>query len=70
MYNVEKIHVDKDDVIVLHLTEDIDLESANKMIKDVQKAFPEQKVIATHPYVLEQITIVKTNSENIYETPL
>ena len=66
MYNTEVIHIDKDDVIILHLTDNLDIESASRIIKDIQQAFPEQKVIATHPYVIENITIAKTIPENIY----
>ena len=69
MFNVETIRVDSDDVIILHLTKEVDFDSANKIIKDIQAAFPYQRVIATHPYLINNITIVKTTPEVNYEHP-
>lgn len=39
-YNIETIKVDAGDIILLHLSNDIDMEMANCIFKDISKIFP------------------------------
>ena len=69
MYNVDVVNLKPDDAIILHLTEEVDLETANMLIKDIQAAFPNQKVLATHPFLIKGITITQQNDVD-YEHPM
>ena len=66
---VEVVNLKPNDAIILHLTEEVDLETANMLIKDIQAAFPNQSVLATHPLLIEGITIAKQESVD-YEHPM
>ena len=67
---VEVVNLQPDDVIVLHLTEDVDFECANTLVKDMQKTFPNNTIICRHPTLIENITIVKQEKNKInFEQP-
>lgn len=67
---VEVVNLKPDDVIILHLTEDVDFECANTLVKDMQKTFPNNTVIYSHPSLIENITFVKKEENKInFEQP-
>ena len=69
-HSVEVVNLKPDDVIVLHLTEDVDYECANALVKDMQEAFPNNTVICKHPSLIENITFVKQEEHKInFEQP-
>ena len=50
---IEVVSLNPGDVIVLHLQEDVDYECANELVKNLQKAFPNNPVIFKHGCSLE-----------------
>jgi hypothetical protein len=67
---VEVVNLKPDDVIILHLTEDVDFECANTLVKDMQKTFPNNTIICRHPSLIENITFVKKEENKInFEQP-
>ena len=65
---VEVVNLKPDDVIVIHLTEDVDLDCANAIVKDLKTTFPNNQVLCKHPLLIENITIVKQEDKN-FEQP-
>ena len=63
---VEVVNLKPDDVIVLHLTEDVDFECANTLVKDMQKTFPNNPIFCKHPSLIENITIVKQKEKQTF----
>lgn len=68
-HSIEVFNLNPNDVIILHLNEDVDYECANEIVKNLQQAFPNNPVIFKHPYLINNITIVKTTPEINYEQP-
>ena len=69
-HSVEVVNLKPDDVIILHLTEDVDFECANILVEDMRKIFPNNTVICKHPSLIEKITLVKKEDNKInYEQP-
>ena len=66
---VEVVNLNPNDIIVLHLHEDVDCESANEIVKNLQKIFPNNPVIFKHPYIIESISIMHQEDKINYETP-
>ena len=69
MYDINIVNLKPNDSIILHLTEEVDLETANHLIRDIQRAFPNQNVIATHPFLIEDITIIQQKDAD-YKHPM
>ena len=65
---VEVVSLNPNDVIVLHLAEDVDLDCANAVVKDLKTIFPNNPVLCKHPSIIENITIVKQEDKN-FEQP-
>ena len=66
---IEVVSLNPGDVIVLHLQENVDYECANELVKNLQKTFPNNPVIFKHPYLIDNITIVKATPAINYEQP-
>lgn len=58
-YNIETIKVDAGDVILLHLSDDCDIDSANTIMKEMKKVFPNNTIIFANEYILQGLTIIK-----------
>lgn len=58
-FQVETIKVTDGDVIILHLSNDLDLDDINTIQKEMQKYFPNNKVICANRYILDKISIIK-----------
>ena len=61
---IEVVNLKPDDAIILHLTENVDYESANILIKDIQKIFPNNPIIYSHPPLIENITIMRVEEKD------
>ena len=66
---VEVVNLNPNDVIVLHLHEDVDYECANELVKNLQKTFPNNSVIFKHPLLVESISIVHSEEKMNFEQP-
>lgn len=66
---IEVVNLSPNDVIVLHLNENVDYECANEIVNNLQKAFPNNPVIFKHPYLVESISIMHQENKINYEQP-
>jgi hypothetical protein len=58
-YKVEVLSVADGDVIILHLSKDLDFDEMSHIRADVQKCFPNNQVICANEHILESISIIK-----------
>lgn len=58
-YNIETFNLQKGDVILLHLSEDVDLDTANYLWKDIKEMFPDNNVIVANEYILKGLSILR-----------
>lgn len=63
-YNIETIKVDAGDIILLHLSNDINMEMANCIFKDISKIFPNNQVITCNENILKGLTIIRPSNNN------
>lgn len=66
-YRIEALPVKDGDVIILHLADNLDFDDIAVIQKDIQKDFPNNKVICANDHILKSITVLqKTDTENIF----
>lgn len=67
-YSIQTISVEPGDVILVHVSEDLDLDSVNQIFKELEKSFPENNILIANEYILKGLTIVKpkTGTVNIH----
>lgn len=78
MYNIDKGYVSnykgipigivpirKDDIILAHVNEDIDVDTCNILYEQLQKLFPNNRVSVINDYFINKITIFTSSSFNI-----
>ena len=67
-YNIQTISVELGDVILAHVSEDLDLDTVNDIWKQLKVAFPNNDVLIANEYILKGLTIIKpkTGTVNIH----
>ena len=67
-YSIQTISVEPGDVILVHVSEDLDLDSVNQIFKELEKSFPDNNVLIANEYILKGLTIIKpkTGTVNIH----
>ena len=63
-YNIETFNLQKGDVILLHLNEDLDMDDTQTVFKEVKKIFPDNTVLVANEYVLMGLTILRLPTPN------
>ena len=61
-YRIEALPVKDGDVIILHLANDLDLDSVYSIQRDIQKDFPNNRVICANDNILKSITVLQSNT--------
>ena len=66
-YSIQTISVEPGDVILVHVSEDLDLDSVNQIFTELTKSFPDNNVLIANEYILKGLTIVrpKTGTVNV-----
>lgn len=62
---IEIIPISKDDVILAHVNKDIDITTCRDLHEQLQKLFPDNKIIINNDYFIDKITIFTNSSFNI-----
>ena len=67
-YSIQTISVEPGDVILVHVSEDLDLDSVNQIFKELEKSFPDNNILIANEYILKGLTIIKpkTGTVNIH----
>ena len=63
-YNIETFNLQKDDVILLHLHEDLDIDDTQMILEEMKKVFPNNTVLVANEYILKGLTILRLPTPN------
>lgn len=58
-YDIQTIHVDEGDVILLHLSNSLDMDDMNVIHGEVKKMFPKNDILMANEHILQGISIIK-----------
>ncbi len=58
-YAVELVHVRPDDIILLHISEDMDFDELNSIQREIQQACPNNTILVANEHILKKITIFR-----------
>ena len=67
-YNIQTIKTEPGDVILVHVAEDLDIDTVNQIYDELKKSFPDNNVLIANEYILKGLTIIKpqTGEVNIH----
>lgn len=63
-YNIETFNLQKGDVILLHLHEDLDIDDTQMILEEMKKVFPNNTVLVANEYILKGLTILRLPTPN------
>lgn len=66
-YNCETVEIHPNDVILVHLSENVDLDMANDIMKYMKETFPNNTAIAVNEYILQGMTILRPTDDKIVQ---
>ena len=66
-YSIQTIVAEPGDVILAHVSEDLDLDTVNDIWKQLKIAFPNNDVLIANEYILKGLTIVKPATGKVNE---
>ena len=66
-YNIQTISVEPGDVILAHVSEDLNLDTVNDIWKQLKIAFPNNDVLIANEYILKGLTIIKPATGRVNE---
>ena len=66
-YSVQTISTDPGDIILVHVSEDLDLNSVNAIYGELTKAFPDNSILIANDYILQGLTIIKPATGKVNE---
>lgn len=58
-YAVELVHVQPDDIILLHISEDMSFDDLNVIQREIQQACPNNTILVANEHILKKITIFR-----------
>ena len=71
-YDIQVMEVKPNDVILLHISPDMDLYNCEALYAEVKKEFPNNTVLIVNKHVLEGISVLRkgTTEVNLIENPV
>ena len=66
-YSIQSITAEPGDVILAHVSEDLDFDTVNDIWKQLKVAFPNNDVLIANEYILKGLTIVKPATGKVDE---
>lgn len=66
-YSIQSIVAEPGDVILAHVSEDLDIDTVNDIWKQLKVAFPNNDVLIANEYILKGLTIVKPATGRVNE---
>lgn len=66
-YTVQTVTAEPGDVILAHVSEDLDLDTVNDIWRQLKVAFPNNDVLIANEYILKGLTIVKPATGKVNE---
>ena len=62
-YKIQKVSLDPGDVLLCHISANMDVHSCRSILDELQKAFPDNTVMLCNEHVLKGMTIIKPTEE-------
>ena len=66
-YDIQTISVKPDDVILLQISDYLDLDTANQIHEAVKEIFPNNSVLLVNHHILEKLSIIRKDEDNPFE---
>ena len=66
-YSIQSIVAEPGDVILAHVSEDLNVETVNDIWRQLKVAFPNNDVLIANEYILKGLTIVKPATGRVNE---
>lgn len=66
-YDIQTISVKPNDVILLQVSDYLDLDTIEQIYQEVMKAFPENNVLLANHHILEKLSIIRKDEGNPFE---
>ena len=66
-YSIQTITAEPGDVILAHVSEDLNLDTVNDIWRQLKVAFPNNDVLIANEYILKGLTIVKPATGRVNE---
>lgn len=66
-YDIQTISVKSNDVILLQISDYLDLDAANQIYQEVMKVFPNNSVLLVNHHILEKLSIIRKDEDNSFE---
>ena len=66
-YSIQTVSVDPGDVILAHVSEDLDIGTVNDIWRQLKVAFPNNDVLIANEYILKGLTIIKPATGKVNE---
>ena len=57
-YNIQKISFSANDVLLLEISDDLDIDDAHKIYQEVKQAFPFNEVLMANKHILKGIKVL------------
>lgn len=64
-YSIQTISVEPNDVILVHVSEDLDIDTINQIYNELQKSFPNNNILIANEYILKGLTIIKPQTGKV-----
>ena len=64
-YDIQTIEIKPNDVILLHISPDLDLDSCETIFKEVKSQFPNNTILIVNKYILEGISVLRNENTKI-----
>ena len=64
-YNIQSIATEPGDVILAHVSEDLDVDTVNDIWRQLKVAFPNNDVLIANEHILKSLTIIKPKTGTV-----
>ena len=64
-YSIQTVSVEPSDVILVHVSEDLDVDTINQIYNELQKSFPNNNILIANEYILKGLTIIKPQTGKV-----
>lgn len=66
-YSIQTIATEPGDVILAHVSEDLDIDTVNDIWRQLKVAFPNNEILIANEYILKGLTIIKPATGKVNE---
>lgn len=64
-YPFQVVPIQPGDVLLVHISDDLDLDSCSNLMKELKKEFPNNTVLLSNEHILQGLTVLR--HDNIFE---